>query len=154
MTITIIATGKLTERFWREACDEYLKRLRPYARVQVVEIADAPDDLGVDAALTREGEAILKAIPAGSLAVLLDRLGIAQTSVQRAQWLERLTVEGTSHLTFIIGGSNGVSTPVREECAQTISFGPITLPHNLARVVLLEQIYRSFKIVRGEPYHK
>ncbi|MCL2819107.1 MAG: 23S rRNA (pseudouridine(1915)-N(3))-methyltransferase RlmH [Actinomycetia bacterium] len=152
--ITIIAVGKLTEAFWREAADEYIKRLRPYTQLEVIEVADAPDSLGVEQALDREAVAILKALPVDAFVLLLDSKGKVLTSEQRAQWLERLMVEGTSHIACIIGGSNGVSDAIHTTAQQSISFGPITLPHNLARIVLLEQLYRSFKIMRNEPYHK
>ena len=159
MNITIIAVGKLKEAFWVSACAEYLKRLQAYAKVQVVEVPDVdPAKAGGDAgAVTREGEAILAALaklPARTHVVLLDIRGKERSSESFAARLEELGVGGVSDVAFIIGGSCGVSPAVRAKADETLSFGPITLPHNLARVVLVEQIYRAFRIIRGEPYHK
>lgn len=159
MNITVIAVGKLKEAFWVSACAEYLKRLSAYAKVSVREVADIDPARagGEDAAVTREGEAILTALTALGPrvhTVLLAIDGKERSSENFAARLEDLGVNGVSDLAFIIGGSCGVSAAVRDIAAETLSFGPITLPHNLARVVLLEQIYRAFKINRGEPYHK
>ena len=159
LRIQICAVGKLKERFWKEACQEYLKRLGPYADVRVLEVPDRdPASCGGDAqALEREGTDILKAldaVPVGSHVILLDIQGRERSSQDLSQHLDQLAVEGTSSLVFIIGGSLGVSQGVRERAQERLSFGPITLPHNLARVVLLEQLYRSFRISHGEPYHK
>lgn len=154
--ITVIAVGKLKEKFWTAACEEYLKRLRPYAKVTVTEIADADPARagGVEAAREREGESILSAVPEGSHVILMAIEGTQRSSVDFSRHLDELALRGTSDLTFVIGGSDGVSDAVRARANETFSFGPVTLPHNLARVVLLEQIYRAFKISRGEPYHK
>ena len=127
MKFTIVAVGKLKEKFWTAACAEYLKRMQPYGKTEVREIADVDPARagGVDAARDREGAAILAALGPSAHVVLLA-----------------------------IDGSDGVSAAVRQRADETLSFGPITLPHNLARVVLLEQLYRAQKISRGEPYHK
>jgi len=154
LKITIIAVGKLKERYWRDAMDEYLKRLRSYANVSIVEIADASDNAGAESARQQEGEAILKALPADALCILLDINGAQRSSEQLATWFDRSMIDGVSHIACIIGGSNGVSAEVCATCKQSLSFGSITLPHNLARIVLVEQIYRAFKILRNEPYHK
>ena len=154
--ITVVAVGKLKERFWADACAEYLKRLKAYAKVEVKEIADIDPAKagGVDAARDREGSAVLAAIPEQSHAILLAIEGNERASEGLARRLDSLALAGTSDLTFIVGGSDGVSDAVRTRANEQLSFGPITLPHNLARVVLLEQVYRAFKISRGEPYHK
>lgn len=155
LRITVVAVGKLKERFWTQACDEYLKRLRPYASMQVVEVPDVdPSQQGADAALAREAEGILRAVPDDAFAILLAIRARELSSEQLAAKLEDLAVSGTSSVAFIIGGSHGVAPAVAARANMQLSFGPITLPHNLARVVLLEQIYRAFKITRGEPYHK
>ncbi|WP_244412574.1 23S rRNA (pseudouridine(1915)-N(3))-methyltransferase RlmH [Raoultibacter timonensis] len=156
MRITVVAVGKLKERFWADACAEYLKRLKAYAKVEVKEIADIDPAKagGVDAARDREGSAVLAAIPEQSHAILLAIEGKERSSEGLARRLDSLALAGTSDLTFIVGGSDGVSDAVRTRANEQLSFGPITLPHNLARVVLLEQVYRAFKISRGEPYHK
>lgn len=154
--ITVVAVGKLKEKFWAAACDEYLKRLRPYAKVVVAEIPDVDPARagGVEAAREREGAGILAAVPEGARAVLMAIEGTQRSSVAFSRHLDEVALRGESDLAFIIGGSDGVSDAVRARADETFSFGPITLPHNLARVVLLEQIYRAFKISRGEPYHK
>ena len=146
--ITVVAVGKLKERFWADACAEYLKRLKAYAKVEVKEIADIDPAKagGVDAARDREGSAVLAAIPEQSHAILLAIEGKERSSEGLARRLDSLALAGTSDLTFIVGGSDGVSDAVRTRANEQLSFGPITLPHNLARVVLLEQVYRAFKI--------
>jgi 23S rRNA (pseudouridine1915-N3)-methyltransferase len=146
---TVIAVGKLKERFWKEACAEYLKRLSGYTDIAVRELPDST--------IEREEAALLSALaklPADTHVVLLDMQGRETSSPQLAAKLETLAVQGVSHVAFVIGGSDGVTTAVRAKCDERLSFGPITLPHNLARVVLLEQIYRAHKIIRHEPYHK
>ncbi len=159
MNITLIVVGKLKEAFWEAACAEYLKRLSAYAKVTVREVPDIdPAKVGGEAkALEREGESILSALkscPERTHVVLLAIDGKERSSENFAAHLEDLAVGGTGSVAFVIGGSCGVSQAVRKAAAEKLSFGPITLPHNLARVVLLEQIYRAFRINRGEPYHK
>ena len=156
MKFTIVAVGKLKERFWADACAEYLKRLQPYAKTAVREIADVDPARagGVDASRDKEGVAIVSALPASSHVVLLAIDGMQRSSEGFAQRLDALKLDGNSDIAFVIGGSDGVSRAVRDRADETLSFGPLTLPHNLARVVLLEQLYRAQKISRGEPYHK
>ncbi len=156
MKITVLAVGKLKERFWADACAEYLKRLAGYAKVTVKEVADVDPDRagGEKAACAKEGSAILAAISPCTHVILLAIEGTQLTSEQLAARIDALCLEGASDITFVIGGSLGVDQAVCERADETLSFGLITLPHNLARVVLLEQIYRAFKISRGEPYHK
>lgn len=155
MNIKILAVGKLKERFWTDAAAEYLKRLSAYGSVSIAEITDvSADHFGVEGALSKESTAILKALPERGLVILLDREGAAISSEDLAGMLESFGTYESSAVTFIIGGSHGVSRDVAARADKRISFGKITLPHNLARVVLLEQIYRAFRIMRGEPYHK
>lgn len=156
MKFTVVAVGKLKERFWADACAEYLKRLQPYAKTTVKEVADIDPSRagGVEAARDREGAAIVAAIPVTSHVILLAIDGKERSSVSFSKRLDALALGGTSDISFVIGGSDGVSDEVRKRADETLSFGPITLPHNLARVVLLEQLYRAQKISRGEPYHK
>ncbi len=154
--INIIAVGKLKEKFWREACDEYLKRLKPYALVRVVEIQDVdPSGAGgVKDAIKRESAAICSALPEKCVAVLLDIQGKMISSENIAERIEQWSLDGASNVAFIIGGSHGVGEEVLKRADVRWSFGRITMPHNLARVVLVEQVYRAFKIIRNEPYHK
>ena len=149
MKFTIIAIGKLKERFWTDACAEYLKRLQPYAPTQVIELPDTDPE--------REAQAIQKALEkqtprAHTILLAID--GTERTSEALSKHLDDLALHGTSEITLIIGGSDGVTPAIRQRADETLSFGPITLPHNLARVVLLEQLYRAQKISRHEPYHK
>lgn len=156
MRITIVAAGRLKERFWEQAAAEYLKRLGGYAHVDVREVADVdPAHAGGEAkALEREGSSIVAAIPNGAVVILLDVGGKPITSEGIASKLDNFALSGTSNVCFVIGSSCGVSPQVRALAQERWSLGGITLPHNLARIVLLEQIYRAFKIIRKEPYHK
>ena len=144
MRITVVAVGKLKERFWA------------YARVTVTEVADVDPGRagGVAAARAKEGEAILAALPETAHVVLMAIEGKQRSSEGLSRRLDELALSGRSDIAFVIGGSDGVSRAVYDRADETLSFGPVTLPHNLARVVLLEQVYRAFKISRGEPYHK
>ena len=154
MRITIIAVGKLKERWWRDAADEYLKRMRPYATVEVIEIPDR-DVTGDEArAVAEEGAGILRALDADSYVVALDAAGTLQDSVGFSKELAEHGLSGRSHLTFVMGGSAGLAPDVRSRADAAMSLGRMTLPHQLARVVLLEQLYRAFKIMRREPYHR
>lgn len=156
MRFRVVAVGKLKERFWVDACAEYLKRLGAYAKVEVKEVADIDPGKagGVDAARAKEGASILAAVPGHSHMILLAIDGKERTSEGLSARIDELALGGESDFTFVIGGSDGVSADVRKRANETLSFGRITLPHNLARVVLLEQLYRACKISRGEPYHK
>lgn len=149
LKIDILAVGKLKEAFWRDACAEYLKRLGAYAQVSVTEIPDSNPCNEAPALFAH-----LDALAPSAQVVLLDIQGKEISSEQLAQRIETWSVGGTSHVVFIIGGSEGVTSEIKQRANERLSFGPITLPHNLARVVLLEQIYRAFKIIRNEPYHK
>ena len=151
MKFTIVAVGKLKEKFWTAACAEYLKRMQPYGKIADFDPARAG---GVDAARDREGAAILAVLGPSTHVVLLAIDGKQRSSESFSQRIDTLKLNGASDIAFVIGGSDGVSAAVRQRADETLSFGPITLPHNLARVVLLEQLYRAQKISRGEPYHK
>ena len=146
LKITVIAVGKLKERFWRDACAEYSKRLGGYCNLPVREIPDSNRE--------QESTLVLEALPENATIIVLDIQGKETSSEALASRIERYTVEGVSHLVFVIGGSDGLTNAVKERASLRMSFGPITLPHNLARVVLLEQVYRAFKIIKREPYHK
>lgn len=159
MKFTVIAVGKLKERFWTEACAEYLKRLQPYAKTEVREIADVDPRRagGVEGARDKEGAAIcaeLDKLGPDVHVALLAIDGKERSSVGISQRIDSLALAGKSSFAFVIGGSDGVSAEVRARADELLSFGPITLPHNLARVVLLEQLYRAQKISHGEPYQQ
>jgi 23S rRNA (pseudouridine1915-N3)-methyltransferase len=152
--LTVVAVGKLKERYYREAANEYLKRLAPYARLDEVEVADRDLSRGEERGRAEEGVDVLKAIPEDAHVVLLDIQGRERSSEQIAGWLDEHALQGRSSLAFVIGGAAGVAPEVAARANERLSLGRITLPHQLARVVLLEQLYRAFRISRGEPYHR
>ena len=156
LKITVVAVGKLKERFWKDAVAEYAKRLGGYCQLKLAEVPDRdPAKCGGDAkAMEAEGADILRAVPEGARCILLAIDGTQRSSEGFSRHLDQLALAGTSELAFVIGGSTGVDPAVRARAQETFSFGPITLPHNLARVVLLEQLYRAQRISHGEPYHK
>lgn len=153
MRLTVVAVGRLKEAHWRAAADEYAKRLRPYATVRVTEVADR--DISRDAASARSAEAddVLRALPPGAHLVALDEGGREMSSSELAAWLDALAVRGVSHVAFVIGGSSGLDPRLREAASESLALSRMTFPHQLARVLLLEQLYRAFRISRGEPYH-
>jgi 23S rRNA (pseudouridine1915-N3)-methyltransferase len=151
---TIVAVGRL--KGWAaDGCDDYLARLQRYFSVEVVEVPE--EDMNrypAEEVLAAEGERLLKRLPAGAHVVALDReRGKLLSSEELARKLSSLGVSGRSHVAFVVGGPLGISPELLERSDERLSFGPITLPHALARVVLLEQLYRAVKIERGEKYH-
>ena len=154
MRITIVAVGKLKEPYWRDAAAEYLKRLGPYATLNVIEVADRDLARGEEQARATEGDDLLRALPGGAHVVALDAAGRSVTSEAFADWIGACGLDGKSHLAFVIGGSAGFAPEVLGRADDRISLGAMTFPHQLARVVLLEQVYRGFRILRGEPYHR
>lgn len=141
------------------AIQEYMKRLTPYAKVRITEVADekAPEHISLAQAQQirdKEGERLSAHVKQNSYVIALAIEGEAWSSERLAEHMAKLSVSGTSHLTFIIGGSLGLSDAIIARADLLLSFGRMTYPHQLMRVILLEQIYRSFKINRGEPYHK
>ncbi|MFA5844926.1 MAG: 23S rRNA (pseudouridine(1915)-N(3))-methyltransferase RlmH [Coriobacteriia bacterium] len=153
MRITIVAVGRLKERWWRDAAEEYLKRLRPYVSIDVVEVADRDLGAGVDRAMREEGEAVGRALPAGARVVALAADGLALGSEGLAGWLDERMRDGRP-LAFVLGGSAGIDPALLARADERLSLSPMTFPHQMARVVLLEQVYRAFRILRGEPYHR
>ncbi|HEY5517923.1 MAG TPA: 23S rRNA (pseudouridine(1915)-N(3))-methyltransferase RlmH [Coriobacteriia bacterium] len=153
MKLRIAAVGRLKEPHWRAACDEYLKRLRPYATVEVAEVADRDITYDAPRAMATEGADLLKTIPEASYVVALDLGGDQVTSEGLSARLADLMVGGRSDVTFVIGGSAGLAPAVLRRADERLSLSRMTLPHQLARVVVLEQLYRSFRIMRNEPYH-
>lgn len=153
MKLRIAAVGRLKEPHWRAACDEYLKRLRPYATVEVVEAADRDVSRDAPRAIAAEGVDLLRAIPEGSHVIALDLGGRQVSSPELADHLAELFVRRRSDITFVVGGSAGLAPEVLARADELLSLSRMTLPHQLARVVLLEQVYRAFRIMRNEPYH-
>lgn len=159
MQIHIVCVGKLKEKYLVQGIGEYVKRLGPYAKLHIAEVPDekAPEQLSAaEEALVkqREGERILAQIKPDSFVIAMAIDGHMWTSEQLAERLSGLATYGRSHVTFVIGGSLGLSDDVLKRADEKLSFGRITYPHQLIRLVLVEQVYRAFKIVRGEPYHK
>lgn len=153
MRVRIVAVGKLKEQHWRGAFAEYVKRLGAYATVDVVEVPDRDISGDPERAKAAEGADLLRAIPAASHAVLLDLCARELTSEEFSGHVHELMLRGRSDITFVVGGSAGVSADVRSRCDERLSLSKMTLPHQLARVVLAEQVYRAFRIMRNEPYH-
>ena len=159
MRITVLAVGKIKEKFYREAVAEYAKRLSRYCKLEVIETADekTPDGAG-EAALQRikekEGERILSHVKEGMYVIALAINGKTRSSEGLSGHLSSLGLSGKSHIAFVIGGSLGLSDAVLKRADEALSFSSMTFPHQLMRVLLLEQVYRSFKIQAGEPYHK
>ncbi len=159
MNINIVCIGKLKEKYLREAAAEYEKRLSRYCRMQIRELKEArlPENASPaeeEEVKREEGKSILKALSSSSFVIALDIGGRELSSEQLAHRIGSLAEGGESTIDFIIGGSLGLSDEVRQRADFRLSFSPMTFPHQLMRVILLEQIYRSFKILRKEPYHK
>lgn len=159
MKITIVCVGKIKESFYRDAVAEYEKRLSKYCRLEFAEVADEKTPDGVSAALEeqikeKEARRILEKIREDAFVCTLEIGGRRFSSEGMAQWLEKLMISGTSHIVFVIGGSLGLHESVLKRSDLHLSFSDMTFPHQLMRVILTEQIYRSFRIINGEPYHK
>jgi len=159
VNITIISVGKLKEKYLKMGIEEYVKRLGGYAKVELVEVPDekAPEQLSdaeMEIVKKKEGERILAKISDGMHVVALAIEGKMKSSEEMARDLESLMTYGTSKIAFVIGGSLGLHEDVMKRADEKISFGKMTLPHQLMKLVLVEQIYRSFRIIKGEPYHK
>ena len=159
MKITVVAVGKIKEKFFADAVSEYRKRLGRYCKLEILQVADEKTPDGVSEALEkqikdREGERILSHIRYGEYVFALAIEGKMMSSEEMAQKMERLGVEGRSQVVFVIGGSLGLSEAVIRRADEHLSFSKMTFPHQLMRVILLEQIYRSYRIMTGGPYHK
>jgi len=158
MKIRIVAVGKLKEKYLREGVAEYEKRLAPFASVELREtreeyMAENPSEAQRQQTLAKEGERLLRLVPEKSFLIVLDVKGKLLSSEVLAKELASLALQGQSDLTFLIGGAFGLSQAVRERADLRISFSPMTFTHQMARLLLYEQIYRAFKINRGEKYH-
>lgn len=159
MQIQIVTVGRLKEKYLVQGVEEYVKRLGPYAKVQLIEVADekAPEHLSPAEELQvkqREGERLLAQVKPDAFVVAMAIDGQMWTSEELADQLERLGTYGRSQVAFVIGGSLGLSADVLKRADAKLSFGRITFPHQLIRLVLVEQVYRAMKIMRGEKYHK
>lgn len=159
MKITVIAVGKIKEKYLKDAVSEYSKRLGKYCRLEIIEAADerTPDNASGpegDLARAKEAQRILKNIRPDAYVVTLEIEGEQMASEPFAEKIRKLGVQGISHLVFVIGGSIGLGREVQDRSDLALSFSRMTFPHQLMRVILLEQIYRGFRIINGEPYHK
>lgn len=157
--VNVIAVGKLKEKYLKDACAEYLKRLSAYSKTNVIEIAeerasDNPSRNEIEQVKIKEGERIIAKIPKGSYVIPMCIEGIQMSSEDFSKKLEDVSIKGFGEVTFIIGGSFGLSDEVKALGKLKLSFGKLTLPHQLMRVVLLEQIYRAFSISNNSKYHK
>ncbi len=159
MNIQVVAVGKVKEKYINDGINEYLKRLKPYANIEIKEVSDekAPENLSSkeeEQVKRREGEKILALIKPNRTVIALAIEGRNISSEQLAGTLAEYALVGKSDLTFVIGGSLGLHSTVIERADLLLSFGKMTFPHQLMRLILMEQIYRAFRINRGEPYHK
>ncbi|MEK4870250.1 23S rRNA (pseudouridine(1915)-N(3))-methyltransferase RlmH [Niallia sp. FSL W8-1348] len=159
MNISIITVGKLKEKYLKLGIEEYTKRLSSYSKIEIIEVPDekAPEILS-DAEMLqvkkKEGERILTKVPTDAHVIALAIEGKQKSSEELADTIDKLGTYGKSKVTFIIGGSLGLSDEVLKRADDKLSFSKMTFPHQLMRLILVEQVYRAFRINRGEPYHK
>ena len=159
MKITLVTVGKIKERYFEDAIGEYAKRLSRYCKLDIIQVADEKTPDGASAAVEKqikekEGQRILSNIKDGAYVIALAIEGKMLSSEEMAYKLQKLGVDGISQIVFVIGGSLGLSGEVMRRADYALSFSRMTFPHQLMRVVALEQIYRSYRIMSGEPYHK
>ena len=158
MNINIVAAGKIKERYLAEGIAEFMKRLRHYAQVHILEISEEkmkenPSPAEKEKILSQEGERLLRQVPDGSYLIVLDVYGKESSSEELAARIDALGLQGQSNITFLIGGAFGLSREVRAAAKERLSFSRMTFTHQMVRLLLVEQIYRAFKINRGEKYH-
>lgn len=159
MKISVVCSGKIKEKYWNMALDEYAKRLSRYCKLEWVEVADEKTSDGISAHMEeqikgKEGERMLAKIPDSAYVIALAIEGDSLDSVELAEKIDTLGITGVSHIVFVIGGSLGLSKSVLRRADYLLSFSKMTFPHQMMRVILLEQIYRSYRIIHREPYHK
>ncbi len=159
LKVTIICVGKLKESYWREACAEYAKRMKRYADFSIIEVdeeklPDNPSQAQINNTVRKEGERILSKLPKGAKVAAMCIEGKLYSSEQLADTFADTATEGTGHIAFMIGGSWGLSDAVKQTASVRLSMSKMTFPHQLARVMLCEQIYRAFQINSGGKYHK
>ena len=159
MKITLVTVGKIKEKFFEDAIKEYSKRLSRYCKLEILQVADEKTPEGASEAVElqikeKEGQRILSLIRDDAYVIALAIEGKMLDSEELAERIEKLGVSGISQIVFVIGGSLGLSAQVMKRADYALSFSRMTFPHQLMRVILLEQIYRSYRIIQGEPYHK
>lgn len=159
MNIKIVCVGKIKEKFYSQAIEEYAKRLSRYCKLKIIEVVDekTPDNASAainDGIKFKEGQRILSSIESNEYVIALCIEGKQLDSVELSNRINQLGIEGKSNITFVIGGSLGLAQTVIKRADFCLSFSKMTFPHQLMRVILLEQIYRAYKIVQKEPYHK
>lgn len=159
MKITVLTVGKIKEKYFNDGITEYSKRLSRYCKLEIVEVADekTPDHASETEELQikeKEGDRLLKYIKEDAYVIALAIEGKQLDSVELSQKIEKLGVNGTSHIIFIIGGSLGLDDRILKRADFKLSFSKMTFPHQMMRMVLLEQIYRAYRIMKNEPYHK
>jgi len=159
MNIDILAVGKIKEKYLNEGIGEYSKRLSRYCSLNIIEVDDekAPENLSdkeMEMIKAKEGEKLMSKIPSGAFVVALAIEGKQLSSQALSEKISDIMVDGNSHIVFVIGGSLGLSGEILKRANLKLSFSKMTFPHQLMRMILLEQIYRSFRIMRNEPYHK
>lgn len=159
MKYRIISVGKIREDFYLQGINEYIKRLRPYTNIELVDgleekISPRAGQKEIEKVLEKEGAKIIALLHDNDISIALDIHGKQLSSVDLADYIEQWNISGKARVNLIIGGSYGLSAEVKQKADQTISFSRMTFPHHLAVLILSEQIYRGFKILKGEPYHK
>lgn len=159
MRVTVLAVGKVKEAYLRDAVKEYAKRLGRYCRLEIIEVADekTPDSMSVpqrELILKKEGERLQRYLPKDAYIITLELTGRQLTSEGFSEKISSLAVQGVSHIVFVIGGSLGLGKNITDRSDLALSFSKMTFPHQLMRVILLEQIYRGYRIASGAPYHK
>ncbi|WP_271436923.1 23S rRNA (pseudouridine(1915)-N(3))-methyltransferase RlmH [Staphylococcus hominis] len=159
MKITILAVGKLKEKYWKQAIAEYEKRLGAYSKIEMIEVPDekAPETMSnkeIEQVKEKEGQRLLAKIKPQATVITLEIQGKMLSSEGLAKELQQRMTQGQSDFVFVIGGSNGLHQDVLNRSNYALSFSKMTFPHQMMRVVLIEQVYRAFKIMRGEAYHK
>jgi 23S rRNA (pseudouridine1915-N3)-methyltransferase len=155
MQLTVLAPGKVRKSYLREGCDDYLARLQHYTRTQIVEVREESAGRGVDPGVVkrREAQRLLEKVPPGALLIALDERGESLTSVALAELIGAQRDRGQKDLVFVIGGPLGLAPELLARAQRRLSLSAMTLPHELVRLILLEQCYRAFTILLGEPYH-
>ena len=159
LDITVICVGKLKEQYYKDACAEYVKRLGAFCKITVTELAEVrkpeePSAAEIAAALAKEAVSVRENVPRGAALMVLTPEGKMMSSPELAATLEKTAAGGTSKICFLIGGSDGIDAALKSEARLRISMSPMTFPHHLARVMLLEQLYRAMNISAGGKYHK